>query len=134
MFGANPIPESEVPNVNGTIFNEYSGNVSTLDQDTLYNATSAYGNAQVYKNSSTHIVSHNTTTPDIYSIKFKNSSHSNSSDLVENNEVIKTTQTDFVCGFYNPEFIIYSSLCSFFIPCVFMVFLYSRIFWVSSLN
>lgn len=132
MFGANPIPESEVANLNGTTSNEYSGNVSTLD--TFYNATSVYVNAQVLKNSSTHIVSFTTTTPEIKSIKFRNASNSNNSNLVENNEVIKTTQTDFVCGFYNPEYIIYSSLCSFFIPCVFMVFLYSRIFWVSSLN
>jgi hypothetical protein len=132
MFGANPIPESEVANLNGTTSNEYSGNVSTLD--TFYNATSVYVNAQVLKNSSTHIVSYSTPTPEIKSIKFRDASNSNNSNLVENNEVIKTTQTDFVCGFYNPEYIIYSSLCSFFIPCVFMVFLYSRIFWVSSLN
>ena len=134
MFGANPIPESEVANLNNTTFNEYSGNVSTLDQDTFYNATSVYENAQALKKSSTHILSYSTTTPDINSTKFMNASSSNNSGLVENNEVIKTTQTDFVCGFYNPEFIIYSSLCSFFIPCVFMVFLYSRIFWVSFLN
>ena len=34
------------------------------------------------------------------------------------------------CGFYNPEFIIYSSLGSFYIPCLVMVVLYSRIFKV----
>ena len=133
MFGANPIPESDIVNSNGTDFKEYSGNVSSFDKETLYNTTSVYTNVQLLKNSSTHIVNFNstTTTPDINSLNFKNASNSSNSNLVENNEVIKTTQTDFVCGFYNPEFIIYSSLCSFFIPCVFMVFLYSRIFWVS---
>ena len=34
------------------------------------------------------------------------------------------------CGFYNPEFIIYSSLGSFYIPCLVMVVLYSSIFKV----
>jgi hypothetical protein len=38
----------------------------------------------------------------------------------------------FVCAFYNPDFIIYSSLGSFYIPCVIMVFLYIRIFSVST--
>ena len=34
------------------------------------------------------------------------------------------------CGFYNPDFIIYSSLGSFYIPCIIMVVLYTRIFRV----
>ena len=34
------------------------------------------------------------------------------------------------CGFYNPDFIIYSSLGSFYIPCIVMVVLYSKIFKV----
>lgn len=33
-----------------------------------------------------------------------------------------------LCMFYNPDFIIYSSLSSFYIPCIIMVFLYYRIF------
>jgi hypothetical protein len=37
-------------------------------------------------------------------------------------------RTPTVCIFYNPDFIIYSSLGSFYIPCVLMVFLYYRIF------
>ena len=40
-------------------------------------------------------------------------------------------EEEFVCAFYNPDFIIYSSLGSFYIPCVIMVFLYIRIFSVS---
>ena len=39
-------------------------------------------------------------------------------------------EEEFVCAFYNPDFIIYSSLGSFYIPCVIMVFLYIRIFSV----
>ena len=37
----------------------------------------------------------------------------------------------FVCAFYNPDFIIYSSLGSFFIPCIVMIYLYARIFKVN---
>ncbi|CAG0879213.1 unnamed protein product [Darwinula stevensoni] len=33
-----------------------------------------------------------------------------------------------ICAFYNSDFIIYSSLSSFYIPCIIMVFLYWRIF------
>lgn len=35
------------------------------------------------------------------------------------------------CLFYNSDFIIYSSLSSFYIPCIIMVFLYYNIFKVS---
>ena len=42
-------------------------------------------------------------------------------------------EEEFVCTFYNADFIIYSSLGSFYIPCVIMVFLYIRIFSVSKL-
>ena len=38
---------------------------------------------------------------------------------------------EFVCAFYNPDFIIYSSLGSFYIPCFVMIFLYGRIFKVT---
>ena len=34
------------------------------------------------------------------------------------------------CAFYNPDFIIYSSLGSFYIPCLVMIVLYFRIFKV----
>ena len=44
-----------------------------------------------------------------------------------------TDDETFVCAFYNPDFIIYSSLGSFYIPCVIMIFLYIRIFAVSLL-
>ena len=35
-----------------------------------------------------------------------------------------------ICAFYNPDFIIWSSLGSFYIPCLVMIVLYSRIFKV----
>lgn len=38
-----------------------------------------------------------------------------------------------LCIFYNSDFIVYSSLSSFYIPCIIMVFLYWNIFKVSSL-
>ena len=38
-----------------------------------------------------------------------------------------------LCLFYNSDFIIYSSLSSFYIPCIIMVFLYYNIFKVSKL-
>lgn len=37
-----------------------------------------------------------------------------------------------LCVFYNSDFIVYSSLSSFYIPCIIMVFLYWNIFKVSS--
>lgn len=37
-----------------------------------------------------------------------------------------------LCLFYNSDFIVYSSLSSFYIPCIIMVFLYWNIFKVSS--
>ncbi len=39
---------------------------------------------------------------------------------------------EFVCALYNPDFIILSSLGSFYIPCFVMVILYARIFRVMS--
>ena len=55
--------------------------------------------------------------------------------IVKKNETFlnETKVEEFVCAFYNPDFIIYSSLGSFYIPCVIMVFLYIRIFSVSIL-
>ena len=48
-------------------------------------------------------------------------------DLVTAEE---SEQEEFVCAFYNPDFIIYSSLGSFYIPCFLMLYLYCRIFKV----
>ena len=36
------------------------------------------------------------------------------------------------CAFYNADFVIYSSLSSFYIPCIIMVFLYYQIFKVNT--
>ena len=51
--------------------------------------------------------------------------------LNETSNLNTTNSEEFVCAFYNPEFIIISSLGSFYIPCVIMIFLYIRIFTVS---
>jgi len=40
----------------------------------------------------------------------------------------RRAQTPTICTFYNSDFLIYSSMGSFYIPCVIMVCLYSRIF------
>uniref|UniRef100_A0A1A9VX18 G-protein coupled receptors family 1 profile domain-containing protein n=1 Tax=Glossina austeni TaxID=7395 RepID=A0A1A9VX18_GLOAU len=39
-----------------------------------------------------------------------------------------------LCMFYNTDFIVYSSLSSFYIPCIIMVFLYWNIFKSGSVN
>ena len=52
--------------------------------------------------------------------------------LNSTNSTNSTNSQEFVCAFYNPEFIIISSLGSFYIPCVIMIFLYIRIFTVRS--
>ena len=52
--------------------------------------------------------------------------------LNETSNLNTTNSEEFVCAFYNPEFIIISSLGSFYIPCVIMIFLYIRIFSVST--
>ena len=64
--------------------------------------------------------------------------------LVENSNTSNINMTwDFehpefpepvICMFYNPDFIIYSSLGSFYIPCLIMVVLYTRIFKVEPLT
>jgi len=54
---------------------------------------------------------------------------SNNSTMEDNTRgSVNAGQQDFVCAFYNPEFIIYSSIGSFYIPCVVMIVLYFRIF------
>ena len=135
MFGANPIPETEVFPANITPLSNSSenGNLSSFVKGNN-NATSGHIITQLSMTSSS-IQSINVSyhlSEDLNSINLENISNNISSNShLKPDEVTKTAPTDFVCGFYNPEFIIYSSLCSFFIPCVFMVFLYSRIFWVS---
>ena len=56
--------------------------------------------------------------------------------LSENSNQSKVTWFEdpepVICMFYNPDFIIYSSLGSFYIPCLVMIVLYTRIFKVSS--
>ena len=84
--------------------------------------------------------------PGIHEVDFNNTNTTNSSPLVLTTEApavgeeqketrLEVNETkvadEFVCAFYNPDFIIYSSLGSFYIPCVIMVFLYIRIFSVS---
>ncbi|ESO12341.1 hypothetical protein HELRODRAFT_63054 [Helobdella robusta] len=40
----------------------------------------------------------------------------------------RRNQTKHLCTFYNSDFLIYSSMGSFYIPCILMIFLYGRIF------
>jgi len=40
----------------------------------------------------------------------------------------RRAETPTLCAFYNSDFLIYSSMGSFYIPCVIMICLYSRIF------
>ena len=49
-------------------------------------------------------------------------------------EAIQDSPEPLICAFYNPDFIIYSSLGSFYIPCLVMIVLYSRIFKVNISN
>ena len=120
MFGANPIPQDDAGNLTFTrVSNSSAITRPPTTEDDSKNTKSPGFDTHVSKNSSYS----NTISAEFF----------NNSDSVEA-EIIKTTGNDFVCGFYNPEFIIYSSLCSFYIPCIFMVFLYSRIFWVSIRN
>ena len=66
----------------------------------------------------------NNTSSDIVNLTWTTSENSTSNSHHQ--------QHDFVCAFYNPDFIIWSSLGSFYIPCVIMIVLYFRIFKVSS--
>ena len=129
MFGANPIPETDTSNINGSSSNQQ---YDTLDVSSLagdnYNTTRPQMNTNLLNNSSPQTtVNHHVPGDNFGNAGSKNSISQNYSTTSD--ELVR--QTSFVCGFYNPEYIIYSSLCSFYIPCVFMVFLYSRIFWVS---
>ena len=46
------------------------------------------------------------------------------------NSMLGQQEEAVICMFYNPDFIIYSSLGSFYIPCLVMIVLYTRIFRV----
>ena len=128
MFGANPIPETEIDSSNST-----NSSITSNDADVLNSGRANYNDTletnRLKYLSSVGIFS---TSPTL-KLELMNSTTTNNLQD-ETASSISTTENDFVCAFYNPEYIIYSSLCSFFIPCVFMVFLYSRIFWVSISN
>ena len=69
-----------------------------------------------------HIPDEDNTTMTSSNRTFDNETDTNSTDGFGSEE--------FVCAIYNPDFIIYSSLGSFYIPCFVMIFLYCRIFKV----
>ena len=124
MFGANPIPQDGLGNSNLTSLSNSSTIMRTLATDEhRKNIIALELDIKTSNNSSEPIFRY---LSDNKSKGTVNSSENN----VEDNSINKV-ETEFVCAFYNPEFIIYSSLCSFYIPCIFMVCLYSRIFWVS---
>lgn len=61
------------------------------------------------------------------------SSHRNETCLVSGSPIILGLNTSservaHLCVFYNSDFILYSSLSSFYIPCLVMILLYYRIF------
>ena len=55
---------------------------------------------------------------------------SNLTSVAQERGLFDPPKSEFVCAFYNPDFIIYSSLGSFYIPCIVMIYLYARIFKV----
>ena len=128
MFGANPIPETEIDSSNSTNSSITSHNADVSYSEKVNSNETLETNRMKYL-SSVGIFS---TSPTL-KLELMNTSVTDNLQH-EDASSISTTENDFVCAFYNPEYIIYSSLCSFFIPCVFMVFLYSRIFWVSISN
>ena len=125
MFGANPIPEPELNNSNST--NATMGSEMISASNTYHGNLSEASEANYMKFTSSKSILSPTTSSFLGDV---NSAVTNNSFLQPGSS-ISTSENEFICQFYNPEYIIYSSLCSFFIPCVFMVFLYSRIFWVS---
>ena len=125
MFGANPIPETELSTLNGTNVTADLKVIDVSHSRRINQNKSSEGNYMKYS-SSYNIIS---TTISSFTGDLNFSVVTNTYPEVGSS--ISTSQNEFICQFYNPEYIIYSSLCSFFIPCVFMVFLYSRIFWVS---
>ena len=113
MLGANPIPQEDV--VNMTIESQYNSTHMTTEHLFL--------NSEMWSMNVSDMES---------SVLSENATNSTFDSWPWNkNETEIILHEEFVCAFYNPDFIIYSSLCSFYIPCIFMVFLYSRIFWVS---
>ena len=124
MFGANPIPQDEVGNSNLTSLSNSSTIMRTLATDEhRKNVTALELDTKTSNNSSEPIFR--------YLADSKSNGTGNSRENNVEDKSINIIETEFVCAFYNPDFIIYSSLCSFYIPCIFMVCLYSRIFWVS---
>ena len=65
--------------------------------------------------------------------------HSNMIHLLSNvslgwsNTTLPSPEEPLICAFYNPDFIIWSSVGSFYIPCLIMVVLYYRIFQVTAI-
>ena len=49
------------------------------------------------------------------------------------NTTLPSPEEPLICAFYNPDFIIWSSVGSFYIPCLIMVVLYYRIFQVTAI-
>ena len=68
--------------------------------------------------------------PDNSTLTLSNSSSSSSSTTLQPSP---SSGREFECAFYNPDFIIWSSLGSFYIPCFLMVYLYARIFKVNDM-
>ena len=125
MFGANPIPETELSTLNGT---NVTADLKVIDVSNSRRINPNQSSEGYYmKYSSSHNMISTTISSFTGDLNFSKATNT----YPEVGSSISTSQNEFICQFYNPEYIIYSSLCSFFIPCVFMVFLYSRIFWVS---
>lgn len=103
MLGANPIPNSNDP---------LSLNLTTEANSTMTTAPSKW---------------------DMVDQSSSAAAKTNGSSLAAGPEEKAGNKQDegFVCAFYNPDFIIYSSLGSFYIPCIVMVFIYVRIFKVN---
>ena len=123
MFGANPIPETELSTLNGT---NVTMDLKVIDVSNSRRINQSETSEGVYmRYSSSHSIFSTAIYPGDLNFSVATDTYA------DVGSPMSTSQNEFICQFYNPEYIIYSSLCSFFIPCVFMVFLYSRIFWVS---
>ena len=66
----------------------------------------------------------------ITNINISDINNINISDIISNNTNLQVEEEQVICAFYNPDFIIWSSLGSFYIPCLVMITLYYRIFKV----
>lgn len=106
MLGANPIPESEEPAA--TPGNGNSSNVTGYRNGV--NSSSIDGAPS-------------------YMLLEADSSAYNASFVGDYEQMTSPHRSgEFVCAFYNPDFIIWSSLASFYFPCCVMIVLYVRIF------